>query len=269
MTDDIVVRQTDRDSFVSQTTHLTLQYGREYYEGYGDIGYSRENWLEFFRQIADEIACRLRPRTVLDVGCAKGFLVECLRDRGVQAHGVDISEYAISEVRPDVRPYCWVGSAVESIKGDYDLMTCIEVCEHLPEMQAHEAIRQMTLHTNIVLFSSPPGHFDEPTHINVHPMIDWLRLFAQFSFGPDEGFDASFVAPWAMLLRRVQVPLADRELCRFAYLRYQAEVSALRRELDTIVNSRGWKLLNRYRKLRALVKQPLAKGLSKLNPMRS
>src|SRR2546430_12388218 len=109
-------------------------YDHNYYDTYGRLGpctYTRENphWLAFFGHAAEEIITRLEPRTVLDVGCAKGFLVECLRDRGIDAYGLDISEYAIKDVRPDIRPYCWVGSAVDSINQTYDLITCIEVCD--------------------------------------------------------------------------------------------------------------------------------------------
>jgi GT2 family glycosyltransferase len=257
----------------------TPQSGFDYYDADGRLGqgaYSRENphWLQFFGRVADEIVRQLKPRTVLDVGCAKGFLVECLRDRGVEAYGFDVSEYAIGEVRPDIKPYCWVASANDSISKNYDLITCIEVCEHLPESEAQDAIRQMTAHADRILFSSTPGDFTEPTHVNVRPVIDWLRLFAEFSFAPDQAFDAGFIAPQAMLLRRAQVRPSDQALCRFANLRNQAiakaemndlpEVSALRQELNAIRNSRGWKLLNLYRTLRFRVKHPLAQGLRKL-----
>ena len=46
-------------------------------------------WLEFFGRIADRIVADIGPRTVMDVGCAMGFLVEALRDRGVEAFGID------------------------------------------------------------------------------------------------------------------------------------------------------------------------------------
>ena len=244
--------------------HLSSQYGREYFDAYSDgdrRGYTRENWLEDFRRLADQIVVRLNPRRVLDVGCAKGFLVECLRDRGVEAFGFDISEYAVSEVRSDVRPYCWVGSAGNSINEDYDLITCHEVCEHLPECEATEAISRMTSHSDTILFSSTPGHFEDPMHVNVRPIIDWLRTFAQFSFAPDEKFDASFVTPWAMLLRRAPEPPPDQTLRHFAYLKTRAFATwelknspEVRGELDAILNSKAWKLLSLYRKVRFRIK---------------
>ena len=68
-----------------------VEYGPEYYGCYygqqGPSTYSRENphWLLFFAGVADEIVRRLNVRRVLDIGCAMGFLVECLRDRGLEA----------------------------------------------------------------------------------------------------------------------------------------------------------------------------------------
>ena len=63
------------------------------------------------------------------------YLVAALRDRGVEAYGVDISEYAISKVREDIKPYCCVGSLTESLPKQlpetYDLVVTIEVLEHL------------------------------------------------------------------------------------------------------------------------------------------
>jgi GT2 family glycosyltransferase/SAM-dependent methyltransferase len=276
--DDHVVES--ENSVSPAATPPASPYGPNYYNAYysplGASVYSRENphWLKFFGHFADEIVRQLNPRTVLDIGCAKGFLVECLRDRGVEAYGFDVSEYAINEVRPDIKPYCWVGSGSDSISKNYDLITCIEVCEHLPESEAQDAIRQMTAHADRILFSSTPGDFAEPTHVNVRPVIDWLRLFAEFSFAPDEAFDAGFIAPQAMLLRRAQVRPSDQTLCRFADLKNRAiafpEMSALRKELEVkkaalgeILNSQTWKRLTRYRDLRFRVKHPIALRIQK------
>ncbi len=196
----------------------------------------------------------------------------------MEAYGFDVSEYAIGQVRADIKPYCWVGSATNSISKDYDLIICIEVCEHLSESDACDAVCQMTSHTDTILFSSTPSDFTEPTHVNVRPIIDWLRLFAQFSFAPEQAFDCSFIAPQAMLFRRMTVRPSDQALCRFANLRNQAmtgaEISALRHELrakeatlNAILGSRGWKLLNAYRNLRFRVKHPIAQGILKLRKL--
>src|SRR5512142_694252 len=125
---------------------MSSAYGAEYFEHSCGLPYKRSepHWLHFFGRIADEIVAQLSPRRVLDAGCAKGFLVEALRDRGVAAFGFDISDYAIGEVRDDIRPYCWVADIAESVSEHYDLITCIEVLEHLPEERALVAIHHLT-----------------------------------------------------------------------------------------------------------------------------
>ena len=98
-------------------------YGADYYRSHcGPLAYDRSepHWSKFFGDIADELIRVFRPRRVFDAGCAHGFLVEAFWDRGVQAWGRDISGFAISQVRPDIKPFCTVGSLAEPIEGRYD-----------------------------------------------------------------------------------------------------------------------------------------------------
>ena len=167
-----------------------------------------EEWLRFFSSIADRIITDIRPSTVLDVGCAMGFLVEALRQRGTEAFGVDISEYAIENVHPDIQPYCWVGSVTDPFPGKYDLIVCIEVLEHLPRREAEQAVENLCRHSDDVLFSSTPLDYKEATHFNVQPPEYWAELFARHSFFRDVDFDASFITPWAARFRKTRDPVA-------------------------------------------------------------
>src|ERR1051326_6635554 len=179
--------------------------------------YSRNDlWLRFFGGIANELVRSLRPSRVFDAGCAMGMLVESFWDRGVEAWGADISRYAISCVRRDMRPHCRVASIAEPLGHAVDLDTCIEVLEHMPEEEACLAIAQFAEASDVVLFSSTPDDLDEPTHINVHPLIYWLKLFRESGFAPDLNYDAGFVCPHAMLLRKVRHPFDDDVLVSFA-----------------------------------------------------
>lgn len=168
--------------------------------------------------VADEVIRGLNPKRVLDVGCALGFLVESFWDRGVEAWGMDVSSYAIENVRRDMRPYCRVASATEPLAGRYDLITCIEVLEHMPEDEATQAARNISGATDTLLFSSTPYDVSEPTHLNVRPIVSWLKLFQDLGFSPDLGFDASFVATHAILFRRRPDPLPQDVLNLFALM---------------------------------------------------
>ncbi|GIV80529.1 MAG: hypothetical protein KatS3mg050_4923 [Litorilinea sp.] len=170
--------------------------------------YQRDDlWLQMFRTIADHIVAEIGPATVLDAGCAMGFLVETLRAQGVEAYGVDLSAYAIEQVHPSVRDYCRVASIVEPFPQRYDLIVCIEVLEHLPRQAAKDAIANLCRHSDDILFSSSPFDYKEATHENVQPPEYWAELFAQHGFYRDVDFDASFITPWAARFRRSQEPL--------------------------------------------------------------
>ncbi len=123
----------------------------------------------------------LGPRTVSGRGCATGMLVEALRDRGVDARGIDMSNWAIDQVPADLRPFCKVGSITDELEGHYDLITCSEVLEHLPPSLAAESVANLCRHADAILFSSTPDDFDEPTHLNVES--GWLLGAAVLSPG--------------------------------------------------------------------------------------
>ncbi len=166
--------------------------------------YSRNEalWVELFDRIGGSIVKTLQPASALDVGCAVGLLVEALRVRGVDARGIDISSWAIGQVPPALRPFCRVGSITDEIDGHYDLITCTEVLEHLPPSLVEASVGNLCRHADMVLFSSTPDDFDEPTHLNVEPVSYWAQRFLRHGFVHDVDYDATFLAPHAMLFRR-------------------------------------------------------------------
>ena len=279
------------------TTPAPSQLFDGYYFAHGcGRPYARDaEWQAHFAGIADAIVRELQPGSVLDVGCAIGLLVEALRLRGVEAYGVDVSEYAISQVHPSIRDFCRLGLATESFGRRYDLIVCIEVLEHLPPEQAQAAVANFCRHADRVLFSSSPFDYVEPTHFNVQPPHYWARLFAQQGFYRDVDLDAGFLTPWAVCFRRRSEPaaaiVADYERRHWLMLQesrarlqvnlqqreqlaalaqelaaarsttgtaqqVDAEVQALRAQLAAIEHSAGGRLLRRLQTLRARVAPP-------------
>jgi GT2 family glycosyltransferase/SAM-dependent methyltransferase len=183
------------------------RYDAFYYAHGCGTPYQRDQqWLGFFASVAEHIVADIGPASVLDVGCAMGFLVEALRQRGVDAYGIDISEYAIANVDPAVAAYCRVAPATRPFGRTFDLVTCIEVLEHMSAAEADDAVANMVASTEDVLFSSTPFDYAELTHRNVQPPEYWAAMFARHGFARDVGFDASFVAPWTQRFRRLRAP---------------------------------------------------------------
>ncbi|HVO54225.1 MAG TPA: methyltransferase domain-containing protein [Solirubrobacterales bacterium] len=188
------------------------EYGASYFANYwGDAGpYERnERWLAFFAGVADGIVRDLQPASVLDAGCAMGFLVEALAQRGVDAQGVDVSEYAISQVDKAVAERCRVGSVTDPLERRYDLIACIEVLEHLPPAEADAALANLCGATDRLLLSSTPADFGEPTHVGVRAPEDWAEKLAQLGFLREPEVDLSYVSPWAALYVRREETLGE------------------------------------------------------------
>jgi len=232
----------DHDAIVRELANF---YDEAYFSHYGGkegIPYQvgEPQWMEVFSRIAERIKEDLRPTSVLDAGCAIGFLVEALRNVGVEAWGIDISEWAISHVPESIRMYCSIGSLTEEIDGHFDLVTLIEVIEHLPAAVAGSVVANITLHTDLVLFSSTPDGFEEATHINVQTPDYWANLFASHGFVRDFEYDATYLSRHAVLFRRGNIAadslITGYELCLWRTReRLQGTLDVIVPERDALV----------------------------------
>lgn len=183
-------------------------YNYDYYHNCcGPIAYEDpEHWIKFFGDIAERIIKDINPKTVLDAGCAMGYLVTAFRDRGVEAYGIDISEYAVSMAREDIKPYCFVGSLTERLPPNmprrYDLVVSIEVLEHLYAEDGKVAIKNICNLSDNILFCSSPTDFTELTHFNVQQREYWAKLFAENNFFDDLNYRPTYITPYAMCFRK-------------------------------------------------------------------
>jgi O-antigen biosynthesis protein len=188
--------------FYNEDYYLNMVPGMPY-----DRSANNGYWLRFFNTVADKLTNYLQPKAILDVGCAKGFLLEAFYNRGVSVSGFDCSKFAVSCIREDLKPFAFVSSATnlevfQKCHDRYDLITCIEVVEHMPQDEALCAIKNMCLSANSIFFSSTSDDFSEPTHLTVLPRINWLKIFLEYNFIPDYDFSMPEI-PHSILLRKI------------------------------------------------------------------
>jgi SAM-dependent methyltransferase len=263
---------------------LSGLFGEYYYTHNCGAPYERtEAWLSFFGKIADRIVSDFHPQSVLDAGCAKGFLVEGFRSRGVEAWGVDLSEFAIQAVHPDIKDYCFVGSIAQPLPRKYELIISIEVVEHMPPEEAVRAIENLCQYSDNIIISTSPYDYKEATHMNVHPPEYWARQFARFGFFHDVDYDASFITPWAMRFYRLvgsvqpvvqayerqiwQMQTEIKEL-RGSVIEYhermhamgdenmQAQLQSCQQQLVDMQNTRSWQMIQKLQALRVRLAPP-------------
>ena len=101
-----------------ENIRIARQYGREYFDGSRDTGYGGYRYDGRWLPIAEDMIAHfgLRPGDrVLDVGAGKGFLVKDLMKvcPGLEAFGLDISEYALMHCEPEVVGRLHLGNCVK------------------------------------------------------------------------------------------------------------------------------------------------------------
>lgn len=95
---------------------IARQFGRDYFDGdraFGYGGYRYDGrWIPVAETFRDHWGLKAGDR-VLEVGCAKGFLVKDLMAvvPGLEVVGLDVSEYALTHAEPEAREHLVLGDA--------------------------------------------------------------------------------------------------------------------------------------------------------------
>ena len=108
--------QKRQEAQTPENIAVARQYGEAYFDGSREVGYGGYRYDGRWIPVAEDIVkhFNLKPGDrVLDVGCAKGFLVKDLMKvcPGLEAFGLDISEYALMHCEPEVVGRLHLGSA--------------------------------------------------------------------------------------------------------------------------------------------------------------
>lgn len=110
------------------------KYDKDYYEHGVEkrvSGYQDYHWMptRSYPEAIDIKKCfNHKVGSIIEIGCAKGFLVHALRQLGYDAYGEDISEYAVENAFEPVKPYISLPT-----KEHADLVICKDILEHVPE----------------------------------------------------------------------------------------------------------------------------------------
>lgn len=112
---DVNARATAKNE---EVIRVSRQYGFEYFDGPREYGYGGYGYDGRWVPVAEDMVKHfdLKPGDrVLDVGCAKGFLVKDFMKAcpGLEAFGLDVSRYALMNCEPEAIGRLHLGNAME------------------------------------------------------------------------------------------------------------------------------------------------------------
>ncbi len=127
-------------------TESYKKYGYDYFDNktYG-VGYGGYHYDGRYKLAVEKMINHydLRPGdSVLEIGCAKGFLLFEFFQYGLEVYGVEISEYAIEHAHPVVKDSIRNMDArrLEFEDNSFSLVYAKEVLPHLPEQHLNIVI---------------------------------------------------------------------------------------------------------------------------------
>jgi ubiquinone/menaquinone biosynthesis C-methylase UbiE len=134
----------------SETIRIARQYGREYFDGPREQGYGGYRYDGRWVAIAEDMVAHWGLKAgdrILDVGCAKGFLVKDLMAAcpGLDAFGLDISPYALMNCEPETvgRLHLGCATSLPFPDGGFQAVTAINVLHNLNREDCIRAVREI------------------------------------------------------------------------------------------------------------------------------
>lgn len=159
-------------------------------------------------------------KRALDVGCALGYTSGVLAELGYETYGTDISAWGTKQAKQQTGGEFLVCDAQNNLPfaaGTFDLVTCFDVLEHLPNPE--KALRGMFDASKSAVVCTTPNRKVEkpirsltrdydPTHINVKTPAQWRSILASSLPGAVFVVDAFYdLALWgATVFRSFRMP---------------------------------------------------------------
>lgn len=127
---EISVRQ---DSKTEEDKKIAKKFDKDFFDGsrnqgYGGFLYNPRFWQPVIPTFEKHWELGAGD-SVLDIGCAKGFMLYDLQKKipDIKIHGIDISKYAIENAKEEVKEFCHIGNAIDLPFEDKSIDVCISI----------------------------------------------------------------------------------------------------------------------------------------------
>ena len=130
---------------------VARRFDKAFFDGDRQYGYGGFSYMpRFWQPVVPDFQAHFDLKTgssLLDVGCAKGFMLYDLLDKipGMHVRGVDISSYAIEHAKPEVKDLLQVANATELPFEDncFDVVISINTIHNLEKDECGKALQEI------------------------------------------------------------------------------------------------------------------------------
>lgn len=194
----------ERGRLVSEgNRRVARQFDKEYFDGdrlfgYGGYHYNPRFWQATVQRFRDHYRLTEGSR-VLDVGCAKGFMLHDFKQLmpGLTVAGIDISAYAVANAIETVRPNLRIGNAKDLPykNHSFDLVIAVNTIHNLPLEDCKQALREIQRVTCRYAFITVDAWRTEAERLNLMKwnltaltymhVDEWEKLFDEVGYTGD------------------------------------------------------------------------------------
>lgn len=188
----------------SEADHqVARRFGVEFFDGdrrhgYGGFTYSPRYWQQVIPTFQQHWNLEAGD-SVLDVGCAKGFMLHdfAVMIPGLKIAGIDVSEYAVSNSLESVKPFLQVANAKELPfdDGSFDYVISINTVHNLVIDDCIHAISEIERVSGTGAFITVDAYRDEGerrrmedwnlTALTILSVSEWVEVFNDAGYSGD------------------------------------------------------------------------------------
>jgi SAM-dependent methyltransferase len=199
-------RLTERTAITEDDRAVARRFAWEYFDGerrhgYGGFSYHPRFWSEVVKDLAAHYRLG-SASTLLDIGCAKGFMLRDLLELlpGLDVVGLDVSEYALQHCDPVVRGRLVQGDArcLPFAGASFDVVTAVNSLHNLPIDGVRDALREIERVGRGRSFVMVDGWRTEDQRTKLEAWVltaetmlhadDWVALFREVGYTGDYWF---------------------------------------------------------------------------------
>lgn len=183
------VTQEDRE--------IACRFGKEYFDGpraqgYGGYVYDGR-WKSVARRLKEYYQLS-ESASIVDIGCAKGFLLKDLKDviPNGRLAGMDVSKYAIRNSMESIRPRLCVGNAknLPWRSQSFDLVLSLNTIHNLDRPECRQALQEIQRVSRKFSYIVVDAYYNEGQRLK---LLDWILTAKTFMH----------VEEWKQLFREV------------------------------------------------------------------